>query len=327
LTRFNAVFFIVGVLLLASLRTDEKISFFRDYTLAILCILTPWILRNLVVSGSLLYNHQTYQVLSGTAQHEGWGIFFYFNLQDPLEYVLSNPINVILKWSWSAPTSYDLIFHALRKYWITVILAVSVFPLVLTKRRQSNLRKGLVLDFWVLFVLVILLQIITLGFLIINYRYFLPYLVFVSLFAGISLDSIINLNPKVGYLSLILALLFNCYSLFTLSFPKYLLPVNEFKALKKYIPKNELVLSNQYFFLPYYADRHTLAPPRRFESAERHYPQFEYVYLRKIDGVQASKIHQDLVRNWTRNETFRSNFKLLKVFPSGGKLYKRKVVY
>lgn len=325
LTRFNGIFLILTVIIVLVRKTNHRLDFILDYSLAFLITLSPWLLRNLYFVSSPIYNHQIHQLLSGTAKPGGWEIFFYFDLPDPIGYAINNPWPIFKKWVIGLHKSYNLLFHALRKYYIPLVLSVLWLGMTLQNSQDQSIQKPQqAFRVWSIFIVTLILQTFVLSAFIFKYRLFIPFLPLLSIFAGITVNKFIENIPLVGTVVLCLTLSINIYFLLTLSFPDNQVPKETYQQLKEHVPQNELLLSNKFFFLPWYTDRNTLAATASFSRSEENYPEFNYVFLHEDSSVRASGRHKNIIWKYQGNPRFNSNFRLLKKFTNNQKLFIRR---
>lgn len=316
LTRFNHWFMMSGTLFFALAEADmlKKRYFFLVMT-SFLIILSPWMTRNVILTGNPFFHLQIFELISHTSEIPYLDIFLYFNPPNVVDYLVSNIFTIMNKGSTNILSIINLIPRLFEEIWLVACLAA--FYLGSASFARNRQAKYLLGGFSIAF----LLQALILAFVVYHRRYFLIFLPIIFIFGGKGVQLLLNRKKLLAITIGGLGVLFS-FSHIIKENPSIDLTVKDYVDLTKYVPENEPIVTDLPELTALYANRYSLlmAP---FKEAEEKYPEFNFVYkVNELNRFFAPSVSFD--EYYRKNPTFNDEFSLLKHFrSSGNKLYVR----
>lgn len=307
LTRFNHWFWMIGILWFALSKTDDrKTRYLVPFFTSFFVVLLPFMVRNLRVIGVPFFQRQYYELLRHTESYPGYEIFRTFNPPNPWLFALNNPLALVRKWFQNIFSVYQVIPDLFETSWIVALVGIGEISLLQNEKWNFRTR-GVFYSFSIGF----LLQAALLPFVRVLSRYFLPIVPALFIFAGKGFHRLMKNRGKTITYSIIFILLgTNIYFLTTLETNNNI-ETESLTSVRRFVPKNEPILTNIPINSSWYTDRHTLALTG-YETALSHYGQFNYVLISSTPEAIMSRSQS---RRFIGNRRFQREFRLIEKFP------------
>jgi 4-amino-4-deoxy-L-arabinose transferase-like glycosyltransferase len=318
LTRYNHWFYFLALMVVALKRCNQRrLSYFTKVMGTFLVLISPWIIRNVLLVGQPFYHHHMYLLASHNSLMKNFSVFYTFDPPNLLGFVVEYPHLLLEKWVMNLWKLYGWIPRFVSQFWILAVLSVA--EMMSGSPDPENRRRDLLMMVGLGF----LLQAVFLSAVHLKARHYLPFLPVLFLFGGASVHRIYRKAPRwIGRGVIIGLLMINGLFLFQLDpWPATVNP-SAYRELQEIVPAEEPILTNAPELTAWYAERTALwvAP---YREVNQHYPNFNFVLLSEAMARNYSP-KTDIWKHYLRNQDFLNDFTLLREFPSDhARLYVR----
>lgn len=318
LTRFNHWFLLAGILFYALKRTNQsRTRYATKFIIVFALILSPWLLRNVLVIGNPMYHNQTFELASNTEFAPGFTIYTMFNPPGPIEFLLTHPVMLIKKWFNHLILVYAFVPKILSHAWLLGLIASAEY---VTKRAKNQLSNSVRIVTHV-FLIGMGLEWFFQSFVEIVSRHLIPFLPIVFLLASRPVANLFEQKRRwFGYTILSILLFLNLFYTLQLN-PRTNWNPRKLNQVQNFVPPGEPILTNIPQTAPWHTKRValTMVP---YETARQRYEPFDYAL---ISRSAESLFQPGATQSFLRDSDFQRHFRILSEFSTADlKLFKRK---
>lgn len=326
LTHFSTPFLIPGAILMIVLKKDchrERVKTTSITLLAAFLIVSPWLIRNFIITGNPFFSLQKYEIAMFTETYPGREIYSLFEPISITKYILHNPVEMGSKIIWGM----DSLFHSIPRLfenWIYIPLA-GIGMYTSKSKGGKVLLAGLFCMIGTQYIA--LSAISTLERLFIRY---IPVVILFSALGTITLIDRVDFNqlsgqkyiPNVGRKQVIISIIFililpNLFTLVQLDpTPNYIIEEqNAFSDIKSETPEQAVIISNTPWSVSWHSDRVSVYVPAHRSEINNKLSEVEYIYLSPSFGNPSGTV---------KTSPIREDFTIIEQYDSGAMLLKRK---
>ncbi|MFH1382598.1 MAG: glycosyltransferase family 39 protein [Chloroflexota bacterium] len=322
LTRYNVLFLLPGVLWFMYKEYTNQVRCFLELAAIFLVTVSPWLIRNFIVTGNPLFTLQTYEIAMFNDIHPGYFLYGAFQPVEPLRFVISYPFVVLKKMVSGAADFFVEIPRMMFNFFVPATALAAIFDL---KELSKDKR---IVNLLVSAGLMILLQAVILSATHAIVRLFVPFVPIVIIFASYKITDITNapqtkaVRNAVTCLFIILIIVANTAGVFLFNYSgaDYVHP-DEINYIQATVNTDGAVVTDVPWMVAWHCERTGIWFPLTYESMKSRLPDVQYLYF--SPDLKNNPREDNINEEYLDNPAFRQQFKLVKSFDSGALLFEK----